>query len=563
MADTPVVGLVQQKGRTVINPGRLYLRLSNSFLHAAWTRRGRVVCSTCHRIPEGAIDRLWKGADEVLTPMLERVVEELRVPARSPTVVLYSGPDSVLELFSLPVQGDDALQAAELALADIARFSLHAHPSRITRLSLGKPDPMTAHLVAAADRNETLEALSRWIESAGLRISALIPDRFGDLLTVASAFNHADRSGAVVSLSIGRGASALIGGVDGKLAFARVIDLGIERLAESVARALREIKPEDADASLPLEAGEDTLFEHGIPIGGPGVKQVADRVGVNYLPHLQPVLQRLVVEFKQTIRFGMPDAVNTRILLSGLAARIPGLAEILANQLELDVDAVKGPVGEDLSHAGRTAIPVLARGSVRIPGLLPRRLEDATETRSLGRVVFAGTIFAGLLLGGDALMTKASIDRVQTALADARPATQRMHTHLVAEEQAIALASRVHAAEKELQSQLGERSSWAGLLSELSRCSTEEVRIIEVRGRHEGSTTVVTLEGVAGGQGAGGDDPIGAYIRTLRDSPVIASVKVGTTRRTEIEGRPATRFSVELSLVGMPTLASAQSGGER
>lgn len=558
-----MVGLVQMKGRTVIHPARLYLRLSNNFLHAAWTRRGRIVSSTCHRIPEGAVDRLWKGSDEVLTPMLERVVEELRVPARSSTVLLYSGPDSVLELFSLPVRGDDAPQAAELALADIARFSLHAHPSRITRLSLGKPDPMTAHLIAAADRNETLEALSRWIESAKLRVSALIPDRYGDLLTAATAFNHADRSGAVVSLTIGRGASALIGGVDGKLAFARVIDLGIERLAESVSRALSEVNPDQANGPLPLEAGEDTLFEHGIPVGGPGAKRALDEVGVNYLPHLQPVLQRLVVEFKQTIRFGMPDAVNTRILLGGLAARIPGLAEVLANQLELDVDPAPGSAGDDLSHAARTAIPVLARGSARTPGLLPRRLEDATETRSLGRVVFAGTILAGLLLGGDALLTKASIDRVQTELADARPATQRMHTHLVAEEQAIALAGRVHAAEKELQSHLGERSSWAGLLSELSRCSTEEVRIIEVRGRHEGSATVVTLEGVAGGEGADGDDPIGSYIRTLRDSPVIAAVKVGTTRRTEIEGRPATRFSVELTLVGMPTLASAQSGGER
>ena len=82
------------------------------------------------------------------------------------------------------------------------------------------------------------------------------------------------------------------------------------------------------------------------------------------MPQIQPVLQRYVVELRQSLRFGLPeeerDAIE--ISVSGPGSMIFGLPELIAWELKLKFSVDSQPSGFDHKSPG-------TEGSVRVEAM--------------------------------------------------------------------------------------------------------------------------------------------------------------------------------------------------
>jgi len=167
-----------------------------------------------------------------------------------------------------------------------------------------------------------------------LTVERLIPAEavsLADSVRLATAPTVADEVTALVwigehstSLAVGVGS-----GADRRLLFVRTVNSGTESLAEVLCRPLRRARAA-AHAqiiTLPHDAARKMLLAVASPRERPDPRP-SEPPGSSLLPHLQPVLQRLSIEIKQSLRFGVTEAdrPKVRIRLAGPGAAIPGLA---------------------------------------------------------------------------------------------------------------------------------------------------------------------------------------------------------------------------------------------
>jgi hypothetical protein len=285
---------------------------------------------------------------------------------RHRAAVLYTGPTQAVAIESLPVgsQGQ-AINAAKLSALesmshatsnvrceaivlgrDARRIShrlsaIGDQPSADSRQpTADSRGPRRVHVAVAADRDEHLAAIEQLVTEAGMEFAWALP--IDAPVMVRLVRQCLGDESPMVRLYMGEFSSLCFVSAGGSLLFARRIAIGIESFVAALTRPIR-VRAGDEPVTLSEQESRHIVHTFGMPerdtvvhhvSGGPELR------GVQIVPLLQPILQRIVVELRQSMRFslaedqlGPPCTVPLSCL--GPGSRLPRLAEVIA--MELDV----------------------------------------------------------------------------------------------------------------------------------------------------------------------------------------------------------------------------------
>ncbi|MDX2147126.1 MAG: hypothetical protein SFZ23_06345 [Planctomycetota bacterium] len=587
---------------------RYILEVSASRVALSEVRRGRVAQTAEVRLDRSAWPTDALAALASLQRPLEEVVDRLGVRGQRVSVV-YELPGAGVAASSyasnVPVEQAKASACLTLASVGAEEAGLASDASVMARSS----GSGRYHVLAIVDRRDRLEALATLISSVGLRARGFIPFEALRLFQAVqqSTGSDAAREGETLQtppglvLSIGENASSLAVAPGGELLLARDVPLGFESFVDAIERTIRgrDMGERTGDRVAEREAMRELLVRVGIPDPRQPIPGFEGLTGAAILPAIQPLLQRLSVEIKQSLRYASGSALSAgqggagaganqlppapvatplepassssprvRLRVSGQGASIPGLAAALSQLSGVGLDAEpaspqKEPGVEAASTSGAggaiskmSSAAYLAKASRRAAFKLPKlSLASESRTRDLMRVrsaVLVGSGVAGLLLAWTALNLRVELANKQRALeqalvsASAEGSSARGFTTL-------AQVRAERSARSLLNTHVGSRAAAAGLMTAISRASPKGVTLITLQMSHDGDIIRAAAQGFIAADEA--PDPARA-IKTLLDaldaSPLIATVHMDGTRRGSHEGREGQLFDFTMALVPTP-----------
>lgn len=565
---------------------QVVVELSPTRLEVATLQGGRVRDSRAERLEPADWSESWPGVLTTLDAQLAGLVAKMGVQGAQATV-LYAGPTAVNAVFSCPggAGAGASEQATVLALAGLCTFPLESNPHAMRRLAR---DPASAasgqgpqgHTLAVADADESTAAVADWIRRAGLRPATLLPLRTPAMvLSVRAAMDGKPGDGPRAVLWMGEHGSILAAGHGGSLLFVRALGLGTEDLVEALGRPIRVRSEEGRTVTLNRAEARELLESSGVPLASDLVDPDRGIDGAGILPLIQPVLQRIGIETKQSLRFGLSeeDRAKVRLTILGPGGCINRLGDMLGRQCNAKYEPQPGQKPDARPDTKTDARPDASSrpqrlgnigalglaGSLKV-NLTPRSVERAQSMRRLRAGLWTGTAASLLLIGAEWLVTGKQLEISRADLATIKAAADERNARTEAQDRAIAARTRAAGLEQRVWKELGEPADWAAILSLLGEATSPKVRltIIELGADRTGPHCRVSGYMLAGA----GSDPaavITSYIDELSGKPIVRSVRLGPTQRAEFNGGQGQRFELGVNLVGLPPLSlSMRSDGK-
>jgi len=472
-------------------------------------------------------------------PMIRALVERAGC-AGSRAVVLAASAECAVEFRSTPAPAAQARDAAALALRESCGFEPGADPVAVTVLGRdASGEPPVTHTLAAGERGAWARALIDEIERAGLRVDAVIPPRAVTIACAASVARQTHGAGLVATLWLGEDDAALAASEDGRLLLLRPVDAGVGRLVAAMTRPIMsergEVRLTDADA-------REILTCTGVPAPGDEVDAATGLRGADVLPAIQPVLQRLVVEIKQSLRFGLsdPDRARAALRIDGSGALIPNLARVLADEAELPMDDAAPP---SHGHAPRRVEQAEALASSL--NLLPRSAVTTRASGSARRGLLVGLGLAALALAVDAGATALETRSLRLKIAQLAPIAAQIEASRTRYVSASARYASAQAEAARLAETAPARANWGALLADLSRLTPEAIELKRISGAYKDGEPIAAVEGAARAES---DEEarraISDFARSLGESGLVSLATLGGVRRTGDEWA----FTVEVRL---------------
>lgn len=531
----------------MIGRDQILIGLSPTCLRVASCRGGRLAAVTCTPLEPGEWEKSWVQGLSPLDAKLTEALKTARAGKNASARIVYFSQAATAEVFSIPVRGGAALQAANFSLTEALPDRGEDWPISLTPLHAdgrAQPAPKT-HILGMADSPHATEALASWASRAGLTIESLVPAKAAVLSRAVAAARELPASGTHALLWVEDHVTVFAGWSNGRLIFARSLDFGYWMLAEAIARGGRSGDRRGVDQSLAYQ----TLFAAGIPqrhqVAEPGPTGISlDGV----LPLMQPVLQRYLIETRQTLRFTVPEAdqAKVRVLLAGPGAGIPGLAVALESNFDAGLEVHKeespGPVSpSDAGELGCIA-------GLPFSGLLPpseseRRMHD----RLNGALRVGGIVLAMVMLaaGGWSYARNAALQREFGQL---QSRIDSMDEHELHVKRAQKLSTDITAATQMIRDTIGGRPRWIAALALISRDCGDHVELNHVAGSYgPDKTPVLTLGGTAY-PSRNGPDSLTDFVSRVSKNPVISNVKIVSTLATEVSGVEAKSFTISVQL---------------
>lgn len=526
----------------------LVIELSPGRLQAAVCRAGRLSNLHSVTLDPAQWEEAWKQGLRPFDAALRAAVAGAGAP-RLPVTVLHHSPTCVAELFSCPSPKRSAVQAAVLALSDNAGFPLDDNPYDAQAVAVDRSgEPRQTHTLIAAETDEAATAITQWADRAGLSVECVTPISGAHVRSLLNRTLHDTAEGSRVLIRLGESAGHISAGAGGRLKLLRRVSLDIATLVEALMLPLNIRAGESVkEVCLSRDEARALLFRFGVPERDQVLDEARALTGAAVLPVLQPVLQRAVVEIRQSLRFGLdePERAAAHLVIVGPGASIPRLGEVMAAQLALPtaLPTAQDEHLTDLEDAARE----LAR--LRI-NLLPRRAAAETGSRRVRAALIAGSVLALVVGGTDAALTAMQVREARAGALSLRGATDQarrfLETHDRIAQQRAAIDAVLAAADKHA----GLVPDWAAWLNELAAVTPGSVKLIDVSLQSEGSAPRCELRGVMTAD-AGRPD-IGKYVSALQSSPLVAQVGLGATQRAtggSDAGREALDFQVTVTLV--------------
>jgi hypothetical protein len=557
---------------------RIIVEVSPSRLALTVLRRAQVIASRSRRLDPPATDApLWPANLHALTPTLRAWVDELHLKGRLATL-LASPPSATCCLLPCPFAAGaaGALAAARLAAAETVAQS----PGSV---SAGAPiiavetiasdahgDARQRHTLALADTPTSVAAAANFIEAAGLEPEGLIThDALAAALMAHAALAGAGLDAPRAALWFGEHSSLLAVATPGRLRFVRFISVGTEPMVEALAR--RAADP-TLPASLPPLTREDVraLFtSRGLPSPDRPWPALPAAPAA-----LAPILQRLAIEIKQSLRFGLADAPASapaaqpspgtpavHIVIDGPGGALPGLPEALARLCGTTVaaagtESVAITLGEP-GEGAATHSPLAALGDLEL-ALLPHDRENAALVRRVRVGLWSGIAAACALVGVYAGAARVALAQERDRLA----AVERLAT---ADAPSTALLAEAADAQR-LSTLLTERYTQRvapqlpidALLADIADATPNAIRLASVSvTASPGGSLVCEISGNARADSAANDRPdfstdIRAFASRLEAIPIVSAVRLGTTQRTRDARGDLHQFELSLTLAPAP-----------
>ncbi len=608
-------------------------------LEVALWRRGAPIALRrhCAQLDDKINADAWSHEVRGLGPILQHMTDDI---ARSAGIrvrqafVVYASASAVGECASFPVRtAAQARSAASLALLDSMQSVTDGIVNRalllewdsdrpasgrstvgVPRTSPKNSEGRRAHVVAAADCDASLEAIQALVESAGLQLEGAVPIQAATAVCgfaraahgdAAAAENHDCSGGAQGSgsgprahLHLGEaGAFLLIRDVPrepdatGEIRFTRSIPIGTTSLAAAlVQRALSQASDENEQQNEPshekglahrldIEAAQCALYEFGLPDTPDAKHEPTGLTARDVLPLLQPLVQRLVVELRQSLRFALEATERSRVVLivSGAGAAVPGLAAALGRELGIAViperRGASAPFhpswsGFDLFEASCAWLSG-ASLSIKELGLQPNELVVRSFTSRIRRGLWSGAAAALLLIALDAgrLVLQLSHLEAEQTNAAVHPVDQIAGSSWIDEvtnrpQETIALVEAALQYRAAVERETSRSIDFRACLHELSRLTPGTVRLTRVSfqptaeaGASAERRTGGTISGIVR---SNEDGPVRAelerFIDALRRCPLFDEVALVNIQLDSETSRDQ-RFELQLSAFHVPVTA--------
>jgi Tfp pilus assembly PilM family ATPase/Tfp pilus assembly protein PilN len=493
---------------------------------------------------------------------LRPLVAELKVEGCDATV-LYRSPTQAVELQAFAVRSPaQAVEAATMSCTDSLPYS--AMSAVVEAAVVGRDasgDAPQTHVIVVAEREDIAEAIMFLVEESGLRLAASTPL---DAAVIGSFVDAelSDRSSTRGTLYVGAHASFFTVMKAGRLVFSRRIELGLESLASSLTRSINIAgRPEPVEHDL--DGARAMLRKHGIPGRDDVIDEAAGLTGIHVIPLLQPVLQRFMVELRQSLRFGVDesDRENLTVRITGVGAMLKGMAELIGAELGITTERDSA-----FEHADDWAVPgaepgerttaLRDRSLVERLNLLPRAVSSHRRAGRLRRWMITGTAAALLVIAGDAVRQHARIDAAQLQ-ADVYAAQLE---DLRALEATGAQLTVVLTAKKNLEStivdEVGSAVSYRSCMHELSRITPKTIRFTSIKFSRGIDGVTGTIIGFAFDDGTGADETdLEPFIESLAASPLFANAELGNVQMGTSDARDGQRFTATFEPVAVPRYA--------
>jgi Tfp pilus assembly PilM family ATPase/Tfp pilus assembly protein PilN len=514
----------------------------------------------------------WAKAVIENADKLRSTVEDMGVLG-APAHLLYRSPTQSVDLASFELRS--AAQACEAAVLPCLEALPYPPAQALCEaLPIGRDRTGSNrrwHVVVAAERTDVARTLVDLVETAGLTFESLLPiDAAIMSALVKQALEHDGPQHGW--LHFGKYSSFFVIGGQGVIRFERSIGLGVETIVHSLTRPIR--LPDEEAVELEPSAAKRIVYTHGIPDSDEPVHDEPMLTRAHIMPQIQPVLQRYVVELRQSLRFGLPE--NERdsidIAVSGPGSAIPGLCELIAWELKLNIvpdpayaehdDDVPAGTGSELLDA------VKDRGLLTRLNLQPADTATKKQIGRLRRWMWAGAAAGLVVVAFDGVRLASRLNdtrREESSLTAAVAELQSLEkTHKKLKAAAVAMSEL----EQTVVEETGARADLKAILHELSLLAPESVRLNSIRFTREQSTMAARLYGGAEHLDDQGRTELESFIEAIKASPlfgnaVLKNVEVGTAG-----GRSGQRFEATFDVLLAPDitlppeLASGEEGEE-
>lgn len=556
---------------------RVIIEVSPSALEVATCRGGSIVGRCRTELTLGQWPETWTDGLSQLDAALARAVEELKCQSL-PATVIYQGPTpgAVVSITSCATAAGlaAATSAAKLALSNLASFPTTANPSAVSPLYRDRAgDVPHLHMVAAADTAEVTSAISEWLARGGLGFDGTLPAEVAAMLASIEHGESQPPTNHVHAVLWIAGHTSVLSAVHkGRLVLVRPISAGADLLAEALTRPLRPRDGGESSQAITLDRvqARELLRRAGIPAPTQPIPGLEAFDGSAALPWLQPVLQRLALEIKQSLRFGVAEAdrASVRLSVAGAGPSIPNLQSTLARLAGVMEAGVCGPCSTHVDAVSlRAHLPLL-----RTAGADAHRV-----ARTLRRAMLVGVVAAAGLLAFDGVTTRQTLANQRNRLVSVRQQLAGIdsidasnHTTLASYAAARALQSRV-------ESKLGDAPDWAAAMRLIGKATPSSLRIQELTMLTQVPPAlapaapdappppppapaggVCTLRGYVFDQNIDGPATIRAYMQKLQGSPLVESVNLTSTQRTRLDGTEGQAFELRITFVGVPVLPTSR-----
>ena len=535
---------------------RVVIELSPTRLEVALMRGSVIVDSRIQRLELPQYIEKWPGILGSIQPQLTTMVNELKAAGAQATV-LYAGPSAATGVFSCAESAGaaGAANAARLALAETAGFALESNPHDLERLTTDMPasgeTPAQVHTLGIADTEPTAQALAEWLTHAGLVPFALVPiDVPGTVAAVDAALRLSKTDSVALVLFAGEHGSSLAAASAGRLRFIRQIAIGTESLVSVLAREHRT-GTDGGTATLDAKTAAELVFTTGIPDRAQIFDAARGIKGDAILPIVQPILQRCVVDIKQSMRFGLEEKEREGATLHGIGpgARVPRLMALIAEQTGLTV----GTPDQAAQTATNGNISSWLSGRTVLVNLLPRGLRSQMTGRRMRRAMWVGVAAALALIGADAAMTRIDLAEANQSVAQLTQRLDAAKPATIVQDKLAGTQAGVATARQRTDAKLGAVGDWDAAMAMIAAQTPPAIRLTQMGFSYEGAKPVCHLIGHAPLTGsADSNAALRSYLDVLTASPIVRDCRLGATQRGESDHGPVQNFEMSLVLVELP-----------
>jgi Tfp pilus assembly PilM family ATPase len=367
------------------------------------------------------------------------------------------------------------------------------------------------HTLGIADTERAVSALFEWLAQAGLVPICIVPMNavgLSECVESALSASRVERKSVAVALHIGEHSSQIAGATRGRLRFVRQISLGVDALVDAVQSAARE-----ASIALTRAEAADLLLAHGIPQRTEQMGADGRLTGAMVLPLIQPVLQRLVVELKQSLRFGVEATERAQTVLTGMGpgSMISRLIPLISEQC-----GVVPASPQATTVSGASVTETWLGSSLSGLGLLPRQVTSRVEAGRMRHAMWVGAAATALLIGLDAWSTALDLRQQETNVTQLR-------ARLAAAQPAAALHDRLTRLQFALDRATSARDSrfrtlpdGTAVLAMLAAHTPASIKLMHVQIHSEDQVPVCHVSGRAtAANGVDPDSMLRAYVESL------------------------------------------------
>lgn len=536
------------------------LEVSPSRLTVAVVRAGKVASSRTQRFDITEWPQPWTSALAARVEALRSMVLDLQC-ADSPTTIIYAAPGSLASVVSCPASAGiaNAERAARLALANVADFPIEISTTGTTCLlrestprKSAAPGVPNTHILAAADSEDRTQALCDWAADASLNVLSIVN---AEALALAHAVRLVTAKGddAVrATLLIDEHSAVLAAGLPGRVLLVRSLSIGSESLVESLTATLRSADPGAPGVTLSRDQARRVLNAVGIPAPDQPIANHPELQGSSLLPHLQPTIQRLSVEIKQSLRFSIPELLRPSIRLgvTRIGNSVPRLDEVLAR----GVGIPSLPASETQTSPSFVDLYLESR-DLRI-NIAPREVRAISAARKLRTALMAGVGCAALLVGFEYVATSAQLASERTKLNNLNTAAQQGAQSNDSLQKAVAAEAALRLVDARIRSTLADSPVWPELLAFLAKApSALRLTSIELRSESGAGHRAVIAGRVSFSDAPDAPDIINRFISSLSSLPITLSARLGGTQRSRSDLSEVQNFEINLTLFPMPAQA--------